>query len=480
MVVGALMLIGLALRLYRLGQQSLWFDEAEIWYFALQPLHQIIPLQQAIGDRQLPLYYALMHLMLHFGQQEWLLRFPSVVFSTLTMPALYVFARRWGQPTALLATALLSLSAFDVWLTQEAKHYALWVLLLLWATHCFMAVLEGGGNWYVAGFALSAALAMLCHYFSFLMGMGFAAWLAAVRPPQQRRGWLCLLAAVALWSPYLPLLWHQLHIHLPYTETSPGLLHPFYLLATGGALPLGANGIVLCGAAVLALTAWGAWLLGRRASLLMWLSAVIIFGSYAISTLTAQHIFRSKYSCAVLPFLLLMWAAAFYRLPVVPRLVALSLWLLLNGCSLFNFFTDPYYQNVNYRAMAAILREDAGPGDAVVAFPDEWQIGLRYYGWGQAKLIATHTLSYGDLENLSHQYQHVWLFFPPPLDDLDAGRVTPHFDPYFISRTAGLQHEDVLFLGRFIPGSLHAQPGSTRYNPTPAARPAAAASPPSP
>ncbi|NEP84773.1 MAG: hypothetical protein F6K39_45725, partial [Okeania sp. SIO3B3] len=82
-------LIGFGVRLVHLGEQSLWYDEGITWM-----LSQLRSPADLIGwtaaDIQPPLYYLLIWASdIVFGNTEWALRFPSVVFGVATIPLCY-------------------------------------------------------------------------------------------------------------------------------------------------------------------------------------------------------------------------------------------------------------------------------------------------------------------------------------------------------------------------------------------------------
>jgi hypothetical protein len=58
--LGLLLLLGLDLRLARLGFQPLWWDEGYSVYFATLPLGEMV--RQTAVDNHPPLYYALLQL----------------------------------------------------------------------------------------------------------------------------------------------------------------------------------------------------------------------------------------------------------------------------------------------------------------------------------------------------------------------------------------------------------------------------------
>ena len=96
-VVFLLILLGLGLRLARLSFQPLWWDEGYSVWFATHPLAQMASL--TAQDIHPPLYYALLHgwaALLGTGPAA--LRLLSVAVGVLTIPLLYLVARRMLSP----------------------------------------------------------------------------------------------------------------------------------------------------------------------------------------------------------------------------------------------------------------------------------------------------------------------------------------------------------------------------------------------
>jgi len=130
-----LFIIGLAfgVRLVLLGDANIWSDEGLSVWAARQGL--LASAEYTAADVHPPLYFWLLHYWLTWaGQQEFAVRFLSVMAGTLTVPAVGYLARlivpgqRW---VARLAMLLLALSRFSVWWSQEARMY---IVAGLWAT----------------------------------------------------------------------------------------------------------------------------------------------------------------------------------------------------------------------------------------------------------------------------------------------------------------------------------------------------------
>jgi 4-amino-4-deoxy-L-arabinose transferase-like glycosyltransferase len=128
LAIALLMVAGLALRLWRLGDASLWLDEAASVQFAGLPWSV---LWLSGYDNAPPLYYSLLKLVLPLSRGEFAIRLPSVLFGVLTIPLVYLAGRLIAGRWAGLAAALyLVLAAAHIEYSQEARGYSLLVFAL--------------------------------------------------------------------------------------------------------------------------------------------------------------------------------------------------------------------------------------------------------------------------------------------------------------------------------------------------------------
>ncbi|MFA5411681.1 MAG: glycosyltransferase family 39 protein, partial [Candidatus Omnitrophota bacterium] len=127
-----ILIIGFLLRVYRLDGPSLWFDELLTLGSMDLPLIQIVK-----GAATLPfppLYHIVTHLWVKtFGISEFSLRFPSLIFSLLSIFLIFKLAKElFGRQVGLLAALLLVISPYSIGYAREAKMYSmLWFFGLL-------------------------------------------------------------------------------------------------------------------------------------------------------------------------------------------------------------------------------------------------------------------------------------------------------------------------------------------------------------
>jgi mannosyltransferase len=192
--------LALTLRLYRLGAQSLWYDEGVSVYLARMSLPQLTA--WTADDIQPPLYYYLLHFWLPlFGQSssEFVVRFPSLFFGVLTVPLMYRMGRHlFGAMAGLLAAFLAAISPLYLWYSQETRMYTMLTFLCLLSSYLLLNALERRASPSLKGslwkgsllwlaFAAVNVTAAYTHYFAFFVmafqGIYLVAWPRKARPP---------------------------------------------------------------------------------------------------------------------------------------------------------------------------------------------------------------------------------------------------------------------------------------------------------
>lgn len=169
-----------ALRLIQIGQEAFWGDEV----LTLRALRNGV-MPHILGSEGTPpfSFYLIKLWSLVFGQSHEALRGFSALAGGLSIPALYLCARRWGlsNGAALAAAAMLMFNPMAYWFSQQNRYNALLMLLgILWlasARALFGPARTGRPQiWFaLVGFANFATH----YYFAFYavgMTVAFCAW----------------------------------------------------------------------------------------------------------------------------------------------------------------------------------------------------------------------------------------------------------------------------------------------------------------
>jgi uncharacterized membrane protein len=208
-VLAALTALAAFLRFSTLGSQSYWYDEAvtvQLVRRSLSGMLRAIPGSESTP----PLYYVLAWGWSRlFGTSDVGLRSLSAVFGTATVPAAYAAARVFvSRRTSLVAAALVAVSPFLVWYSQEARAYAVFVFFGTLSLALMGRAARPGASRSLFWWALSAALALATHYFALFLVAPEAAWLL-YRSVDRRTTVKAVAIVAAVAAALLPLAVHQ-------------------------------------------------------------------------------------------------------------------------------------------------------------------------------------------------------------------------------------------------------------------------------
>ncbi len=128
--LGLIILLGGFLRFYRLSYQSLWNDELSTWFrSAFASLTDVIEIGSR-PDPHPPGYYVVMYFVQQwFGNNEFMLRLPSVIAGILSIPAMYALGKLlYSREVGLYAAALTAVLWCPIFYSQEARANSLLLL----------------------------------------------------------------------------------------------------------------------------------------------------------------------------------------------------------------------------------------------------------------------------------------------------------------------------------------------------------------
>ena len=340
-----LLTAGAALRFVALAAKPFWFDECfsvEVARIDWRNFLHLVWWREA----NMTLYYLLLRGWVPFGQSEFFIRALSVVIAVATIPAVYWLAKLlYNRQVALIAAALFTFNAYHVRYAQEARSYALFVLLATLSSGFLIAWLREPGQRNRFRYILTSILAVYAHLYALLLVLAQGLVLSRIGVPevgpssnrldlaaQMRRVWETIGVAV------LPLL-----IFVVKTGAGPirwiqrpsvrDVLEFFEHLAGSGSWPLLAMYAVACIVAVAPVgkrffacdPTWETW---RVQFLLVWLLFPV---GLTVVLSFARPVFLGRYMIFCLPPLVILAAAGLARLEQSWMLAAaLTIMLLLS------------------------------------------------------------------------------------------------------------------------------------------------------
>jgi len=233
----ATVLFAFFLRVYRLGDKNVWWDEGWSIWLSRQGLAAIA--LRTAADEHPPLHYWMLHYWNFVaGTNAFAGRFVSVAFGVLTIALMYRLGKRvGGARLGILAAFFLALARFHIWWSQDIKNYTPSIFFAFAAVWCGLEIIERVGiensrfkpqnskppprrlNFelrtlnYELLYALCAALALWTHYLAALVLLALNIYALIIlahsssvvrRPSSVIRPWLMAnLLAAALFAPWL-------------------------------------------------------------------------------------------------------------------------------------------------------------------------------------------------------------------------------------------------------------------------------------
>lgn len=474
----AILGVAFSLRLYRLQDANIWWDEGlAVWAARQSPLEIA---RWTAADVHPPFYFWLLHLWRRLvGDSEFAVRFLSVGAGTLTVAAVWYLGRLVAprrKQVAILAATLVALSRFAVWWSQETRMYML-AGLLATLSLAFTVRVRHRWNWRNAvGYLLTTIAALWTLYLlAFLLLIEGLYWLWSLRGAVRQAGqligrWAGLQAAVLIAvAPWLLYALPRMRSWSAQEPFDPVLFIDLYATLLTLGISTNVNAYRLPVLVVIALLALGLIVLALRRSLVLappsdglaLLLPVLLIPPAAVWLVTmlprsfgyVPHP-EARYLLPFAPaFYVLLaravtalgsWRSHVRRGAVIPGvlwLLGLAVVLGITAWPLHDYYAARYLKD-DYQSVALTLNAHRRPTDVVVLHTDEpWPIFA--YHWPEA-FEGTPHLQDADpggaeyfLAPLWQAYDGVWLVI-----NEDALRVDPQgYFEQWLSERAAARHE---------------------------------------
>lgn len=358
----------------------------------------------------LPFYFFLMHYWLAaFGTSESALRLPSVLWSVLAVFFLFLLGQELFTPwVGLIAALLMGLMPEQIYFAQQARMYALLILLAVASTYILALIYKqhvAPPKLYLLLYALLSIAGLYTHYeyVFFLAAQTLFIWYAAPLGRAHKQAWLLTQIAIALaCGPWLLVGLSQRQASAEVIAWVHGELTGAALGATVAdkltkliAVPELSFGWVSVGLAY-GLLALGAWSVRARRPLLLLLCAWLILplaGMLLLDKMLAAHaISITRYWMLITPALYLLMAAGVMQLkrPAWQFAASLALVVCLAPAAYWTGRGELRPKPDRHKEMARFIEQrTAGPVQPtlLVEGVNSIPLALAYYGERDAKVL---------------------------------------------------------------------------------------------
>lgn len=392
-------LVGFALRLYKLGAQSLWYDETVSAYLAAQPVADLVA--HTTRDIHPPGYY----LLLHYWQKlsasnEFALAFFSLIFGLLLIPLVYTLGRYLiNQHAAIWAAALVAISPYNIWYSQEVRMYTLGAVLGVLAAYCALHGLEKRLFRYWLGYVTAAAIGLYTlYYFAFLLMALNLLFLFYLLYPKINTAALRAMATAnglvfIAYLPWIPVAWRQAtNPPVPPWRSLPAFwavaVESWSALALGQSVEAAVVWPILL--FVLALFLAGLYFLFKTRSPKTQIEPALFLLTYIFGPLLLIYLFsfvtplyHVRYLFTYSPaFYIVLGAGIAWLATRIHFGAALMAALILAAAalySLYQFHFDARYRSDDFRAAVHFIRQHYRPGDVILTNAGYTYTAFVYY-----------------------------------------------------------------------------------------------------
>ena len=386
--------VGLFLRVYDLGTESLWADEGlSVATVSGNFVEMKNRLTRSIHP---PLYYLVLHGWTRlFGTSEVAVRFPSVLFGLISILLAYNIGKElFSQNVGLLTSLMVAISPFHIRYAQEARNYSLLFMLSLISLFYFIKMLKKDSWQTTILYSISSLLLIYTHVYGLFTILTYNVYvilrktiLSKDHTPSLTH-WL--FAQCLLVLPFLPwinvIIHHVLHRQRSGSwQVAPSLFTlgaSFFVYA--GSLPL----LILCTVSLGAVFVYCQQLRLRESGDRLWTSLRAWRNTLSEPRLEPLYLLFFWFFCHnILPLLLSNVLTPFYRFRYTIA-ASLTLYLIVSKAilrlpkqktwavafislyCLFSLFSLRfYYQEVNkerWREVAHYIDDHAAPEDLVI------------------------------------------------------------------------------------------------------------------
>lgn len=433
-LLGGITLLAAILRIYKLGEWSLWGDELitinrskNIFSFTYLPSVSLILTNFALTI---------------FGTSEWSSRIIPAVIGIATLPALFFPIRRlFGPACALLAMLFVAVSPWHIYWSQNARFYTSLLLFFNLAMFWFLVALDVGNPWYFLSSTIFFGFAFLERLTAFYLIPIIAIYLLTTRyrdfrkaiSLQHRRLYIIFVPVVIVVA---PLSIYVLNYMKRFVNIFNGLQinNPIWIL--GGSF-------YYIGLPVITFALLGLYYLitdKDRSAVLIGLSAFIpLLGTSFLSLYiyTAnRYVFVSLVSWVLLAGVAIK--QLLYRTTGREKILASGALFILVTMSMsanISYFVYQHGNRANWKAAFQTIKQNMEPGDAVVTA----NRNLADYYMGE----RTQAINFLDRESIQQLGQRIWI-----IEDGEAINAQPWLRKWLMENASLRGIHDVHFEAR--------------------------------
>lgn len=409
LILLGILFLGVGLRVYRLDYQSFWNDELlSVGNIGIPFIHLIT---NPNDINIMPLFYFFIHPFQGLENHEFWLRFPPMVFGSLSILLFYFVSRNLvDKRTGILGALLFAISPFHIWYSQEARPYALLIMLSLLSILLLQRLLKNPGQfWLKISFIIVTTAVFYSHQLGIAI-IGFEGIYLLLAARTRWKEWVMIFGLIGFLL--IPGVYRMLLIPPTVSANSYYSFSPFAIAYTawafGTGYSLGPNTVelhmpdrvnlvfsyFLIIAPIMVLFAGvfatGAIRLYKREKTkflfaTLWLICPLVFAVFG--ALYTVHPFNVRYAILAFPAFVFILAVGIIGLNRRWLYVSALIFVCVTSFwSLKNYYFNEEFHRENNRAAGKFLTQHAEPDDLVIGSAAYTTKNLKYYYRGNLSL----------------------------------------------------------------------------------------------
>lgn len=255
LILVVILLVAFLLRIYNLGYESIWMDEA--FSVSLAKLDFLGIIKGTAKDLHPPLYYLILHVWIKlFGVSEFIIRFMSVIFGVFTVFMVYkIGVKIFNKEVGTVSALIIALSIFNIYYSQEARMYSLMAMLTLISLYYFIMLFQKRGAGVSIGYIFSTIFLIYTHVYGLFILIAQNIYVLLLLPVLRKQSklnikkWAFLqFLIILLFSPWIYVLINQIikvesNFWIPVPQIKK-LIGPF--ITYSGSIPLFLLFFIMC------------------------------------------------------------------------------------------------------------------------------------------------------------------------------------------------------------------------------------------
>jgi mannosyltransferase len=375
-------IIGCFLRFYNLSYNSIWLDEASSVTIVMLGSYANILNYTAAMEPNPPLFvWVLYTLMTLFGNSEFIIRFTSAFFATLTIPVMYFVGKEFIDKNAgIIAAAVFTVSPFLIFYAQEARAYGMLLFFVALVMLFYFRALKNNGYTYWVLFAIATVLVFWTHFYSIILIGTLIIYTLVIYKLQYIKQLIasCVIMTIGI----LPLAIIAIPTILKYTTDKPSFGVQGLDVIFVSLIQYGGYNILLvyvmallciCGLTILYLKE------KEKSILLLW----IIVCTFIVSIYFSYRIAIVPRYLSFINILLILGIASSYKLfyALTQNKTIIYIMLIILAAMVTPFLMNYYstYSKDDWRGFSKTLADITQPGDSIIIVPGYISQPLNYY-----------------------------------------------------------------------------------------------------